>query len=779
MKKWIPRTEPSEKSREPSQTRQQRRTKKSLDLARSLLLRHSQGTTPQELAVRKSLEELIVLYERRMEDYRRTQDAPAPSEEAEPVPDEVGLTQEELARFLAAQESAQRAWEQEQELSEKGDRLHARWREDDLTAGDMSFSLYAWHARHFFDQGYIIPAAAMQGRTHEFINAARATPFRNRTLHSELATALLYKGLLEWLEKQSGEAIRSLSQSIECTEACLAEYMADHHEGSACMELEGLRACEDDIYTVLSRCLDQEAPRTLALAMTLLRKGRVIDMLSEQTQVLDRTGASPAMEGEIESRMAERQRVQDQLLHATFLPGSHSDAGTSPASPARRAALLRSVKRLDASLAALVSVSAPRAARQTPPGPGDIVPEVTKRLRGRALLEFVCFEPRRLPPHPGKPRREPARYLALVLLPEGQVAAADLGPAEPIERAVADFRHALANPGDEAPPRGVDPTSAGYAGRPSYEQHGRRVYDLVMAPVVPLLGGCRDLLLSPVAALNELPFAALHDGTSFLLEEYRMCHLNSGRDLLREDAKVSPGQAVILLADPQIPELDALPHARSEAEQISDQFPKERVQAFFGEAATKERLLQSRGARILHVATHGFFQAGAAAPSRSSAATRGEDTDTPERVEIPISKHPMLRAGLFMATPAEMQAEDNSRMAGMASALEIAGMDLSGTELVILSTCRSGATTAQSRSGVYGLRRAIQAAGAQTLVTSLWDVDDASTMQLMVEYYRQLRSGQDRVDAMHKAMRKVRLQHPHPYYWAPFIVLGTDGPLDG
>lgn len=70
-------------------------------------------------------------------------------------------------------------------------------------------------------------------------------------------------------------------------------------------------------------------------------------------------------------------------------------------------------------------------------------------------------------------------------------------------------------------------------------------------------------------------------------------------------------------------------------------------------------------------------------------------------------------------------------------------------------------------------------AGAETVVTSLWNVDDATAPMLMADYYQHLAAGQGRAQAMQKAMQTARATHPHPYYWAAFIVSGNDAPLRG
>jgi CHAT domain-containing protein len=78
---------------------------------------------------------------------------------------------------------------------------------------------------------------------------------------------------------------------------------------------------------------------------------------------------------------------------------------------------------------------------------------------------------------------------------------------------------------------------------------------------------------------------------------------------------------------------------------------------------------------------------------------------------------------------------------------------------------------------VYGLRRALVVAGAETVVISLWKVNDDTTRQLMEAYYRNLIAGQGRATALREAMRTLRATQPHPHYWAPFIALGRDAPL--
>jgi CHAT domain-containing protein len=116
--------------------------------------------------------------------------------------------------------------------------------------------------------------------------------------------------------------------------------------------------------------------------------------------------------------------------------------------------------------------------------------------------------------------------------------------------------------------------------------------------------------------------------------------------------------------------------------------------------------------------------------------------------------------------------------AGLSTALEVAGMNLWGTQLVVLSACESGRGEVDDiGQGVYGLRRAVMVAGAETLVTSLWQVSDQVTRDLMVAYYKNLLAGQGRSEALRQASLAIRKQHPSPFFWAPFIAIGQVGPL--
>jgi CHAT domain-containing protein len=204
-------------------------------------------------------------------------------------------------------------------------------------------------------------------------------------------------------------------------------------------------------------------------------------------------------------------------------------------------------------------------------------------------------------------------------------------------------------------------------------------------------------------------------------------------------------------------------------------FPQ--AQLFLGSNATKQVLLNLSPPGLLHIATHGFFLKDASPSPTSRGIGQVGDAYAPP----PGPADPLLRSGLVFpggppspALPASRPIEDS-----LVTALELAGLDLWGTQLVVLSACDTGRGDVQLGEGVYGLRRAFLVAGAETLVTSLWKVNDNTTAQLMEDYYRNLLSGQGRAAALRQAMQSLRETHPHPYFWAPFITIGRDAPLQG
>jgi CHAT domain-containing protein len=158
---------------------------------------------------------------------------------------------------------------------------------------------------------------------------------------------------------------------------------------------------------------------------------------------------------------------------------------------------------------------------------------------------------------------------------------------------------------------------------------------------------------------------------------------------------------------------------------------------------------------MLHIASHGFFLHDAGAV-----------------------ENPLLRSGLAFAGANLTQ---RSHEGALLTALEASGLDLWGTRLVTLSACDTGVGEVRNGEGVYGLRRAFVLAGAETVVMSLWAVSDTVARETMVAYYRGLRAGGGRGDALRRAKLAImkRPGRQHPFFWASFIQSGEWASLDG
>ncbi|MGE3512969.1 MAG: CHAT domain-containing protein, partial [Vicinamibacterales bacterium] len=218
--------------------------------------------------------------------------------------------------------------------------------------------------------------------------------------------------------------------------------------------------------------------------------------------------------------------------------------------------------------------------------------------------------------------------------------------------------------------------------------------------------------------------------------------------------------------------LEPLPGTRREATDIAALLS---VGPWLGDQVREGRLKQCRSPVVLHLATHGMFLEDEFLPwldarGRLAAPYRDLELFLPPRLENPMHRSMVCLAGAqtFLdggTLPAE--AED-----GLLTAEDVGGMDLTFTELVVLSACDTGRGEVKVGEGVFGLRRAFAVAGARTLVMSLWKVPDEVTHELMVQFYKELQAGRSRIDALRAARQWVRWSHPDPYFWGAFILQG-------
>jgi CHAT domain-containing protein len=390
----------------------------------------------------------------------------------------------------------------------------------------------------------------------------------------------------------------------------------------------------------------------------------------------------------------------------------------------------------------------------------------------------------------GKPNGITERYVALLLKPDGTIRAIPLGEAKAIDEAV---KVAL---------------TATVKNEQRQTQALAVLSQRVFGPLQPHLSGVNVLFLSPDGELNRVPFAALPspaDPGRYLSEAFQLRILTTGRDLVRlqQPIQAAGGQTAgsnVLMADPDygpitgtsstptLPSWLPLPYTRAEAEQLKGLLNA--PQPFLGKEATAARVLRSRGPRMLHIATHGYFQPEAVnTEGPRLKASRGADgtgfaaaqLNQPNSQLQLESQEPLQR--IFLALAGANIPNTNAADDGRLTAAEATGMDLAGTELVTLSACDTARGEIRSGEGVYGLQRALTVAGARSTLLSLWRVGDQRTAVFMAEFYKRLKAGQPRADALRDTQAFFR-KHPDPTYrdvyaWGGFQLTGDWRPVEG
>jgi CHAT domain-containing protein/Tfp pilus assembly protein PilF len=549
-----------------------------------------------------------------------------------------------------------------------------------------------------------------------------------------------------------------------------------------------LRTQEEVVYSLLDEDALAKKAGPLALGVALLRKGRAIDESAMRSRLLHQTHGS-AEDTKVQELTALRTEIASKILKGS----STSDAELQKA--------LERAESLEQELAK--DVAAFRG-QQTLPSLGKVVGAVAGNLKkDESLVEIVAyrhydFRAKGKIPHWGE-----VRYTALTLDPAGKVTVVPLGAGSPIDAAVKKF---LAQVTDD---KAATDAKVG-------EELGK----LVAQPLESTWKDHSRVYLSPDGQLNLIPFWALPLGKGPLIDTLEIAYVTSGRDLLRP-TNAAPGTDVVVMAKPDfVPGLKAargddlralelvdgpatsdtstaapkgdgsergglrlkaapspLLGTAQEASAIKQILP--RASTITGGRASKEALLGLQAPGVLHVATHGLFRA-VAPPARNTRGLELEENSgigtvaAGQQVSDPLVSSMLLMANAGRPLPGGDGVVLDPR--GLVTAREISSMNLWGTQLVVLSACESGRGRVDNLGqGVYGLRRALVVAGAETLVTSLWKVDDKITRDLMTQYYRNLKGGGGRVEALRKAALAVRAKHPEPRFWAPFIGIGQSG----
>lgn len=256
------------------------------------------------------------------------------------------------------------------------------------------------------------------------------------------------------------------------------------------------------------------------------------------------------------------------------------------------------------------------------------------------------------------------------------------------------------------------------------ETHLRELYTLLLQPVRRLLQG-EHLIVVPHDALHSVPFHALSDGTRFVIDDFTVAQAPSASvyRLCRTKAESDAAGALVM----GVP--DALtPFISDEIEAVAGILPSPHV--FLGSEATADQLrAHSAGSRFVHIATHGLFR-----------------RDNPMFSSIQLGDGPL---GVYDLYQLHLSAE-----------------------LVTLSGCSTGRSAVVGGDELLGLVRGLMYAGARAVLLTLWDADDRSAADFMKIFYEELQAGKSKGRAAQEAMRTIRARYPHPYYWAPFTLIG-------
>ena len=324
---------------------------------------------------------------------------------------------------------------------------------------------------------------------------------------------------------------------------------------------------------------------------------------------------------------------------------------------------------------------------------------------------------------------------------------------------------------------------------------------LVWEPLFQELQGVKNIYFSPSGALYNI-------GIEYLpgMEDYNIYRLSSTRELVNRRAINGNNRAVLYGGLDYEAKLDTLSQSRSrtrfnekfvdhsdvrnmkyrggqenlthtldEVVQIEKELKKTQWQCLLDTLSlgTEESFKSLSGKKIntLHIATHGFYYT----PEESD--NIGYDFLLPND-QMSAEDKSLSRSGLLMSGANHILDGDSipeNVEDGILTAKEIADLDLRGLDLVVLSACQTGLGDISQGEGVFGLQRGFKKAGANSILMSLWEVEDEATQILMTQFYKNLVSGQSKRQSLQYAQRYLREynagQYDKPEYWAAFILL--------
>lgn len=435
--------------------------------------------------------------------------------------------------------------------------------------------------------------------------------------------------------------------------------------------------------------------------------------------------------------------------------------------------------------------------------------QVKKSLyEGQAILTIVKHRDLNLEQLGGGYRWQRERYAAALLTKNGETVYADLGVAEDIDLEVSRIREGIAGVTPQVIQRAFDERQETRKLRALM----RPLAERLLAPFQKTLGTTRELILQPDGSLWLLPWPALPWSDSEMLIDRFAIRLSDGSrshwgdefepDIhVPDDAKtpVPPRGPPLLIGDPDfaistevvreserrlldrtldkplieaarrgmslLPKAQRLDFSRAEVEAIAplvEKYTGETPRVFLGQDAIEGIFHKHVNPRILVISSHGFFLSTPSIPDQRSV--------------IPV-RDPTMRCGLLLAgsdTRDELPVYRETD--GVLTGYEASCLDLRDTELVVLSACDTGVGSVKAFEGVRGLRQAFLAAGAKSVVSTLWQVPDRDSQLIVTEFFQRLAGGEARAEALRSSQlkrireRRERWGDAHPFFWCAWTV---------
>jgi len=440
------------------------------------------------------------------------------------------------------------------------------------------------------------------------------------------------------------------------------------------------------------------------------------------------------------------------------------------------------------------------------------------------LIEIARFRVKNFKPKGTEDQWKGWRYAAWLIPPAGQgdVRLIDLGEADKIDAAVAAVRQGLLAAQGTAQQKSVILDKGEQDAEKELQPALAALARLVLEPLAEHINGSQQWLLSPDGALWLVPWSALPlEDTTYAIEKHALRYLVSGRDLAmpRPEAPAKR-DAPLLVADPDF-DLDPKVAATVAAELLgatpppdtgataSDDRPdgrrsrgllgrvgrlegtareataikpKLKIQTgeepwvYRGKNALEAVVKAFHSPKVVVLSTHGFFL-----ENQEFKHDDRPDLDGSRQLftkDGKLPENPLLRCGLLLAGCNEVARVKPGQEDGVLTGLEIAGLDLRATELVVLSACETGLGQVRNGEGVAGLRQAFHLAGARAVVATLWQVPDNDTALLMSDFFDQLAAAKSKPEALRQAQlariqaHRKRYGAAHPFYWAAFTLTG-------